>query len=149
MNFFKKPKLILSIVVIFVVLIQLSQTNKLPSVFQKIFDFINLFLVGPIFLLLFICLGVYGILIFYKNVLPNPTDAEMRAAVKLMIKLSKSGDDVLDRNSFWMDPNNMWAGNKMKLVSTFTTYMTHLLSLPRKTAMFKDFKPANRRLVVR
>ena len=85
MNFFKKPKLILSIVVIFVVLIQLSQTNKLPNVFQKIFDFINLFLVGPIFLLLFICLVIYGILIFYKNVLPNPTDAEMRA-IKRKIK---------------------------------------------------------------
>ncbi len=85
----------------------------------------------------------------FKNALCVSTDAEMRAAVKLMIKLSKSGDNVLDRNSFWMDPDNMWAGNKMKLVSTFTTYMTHLLSLPRKTAMFKDFKPANRRLVVR
>jgi len=96
MNFFKKPKLILSIVVIFVVLIQLSQTNKLPSVFQKIFDFINLFLVGPIFLLLFICLGVYGILIFYKNVLPNPTDAEMRAIkrkIKNKSKLDKSMND--------------------------------------------------------
>tara|TARA_B110000008_G_C16796499_1_gene494845 strand:- start:464 stop:877 length:414 start_codon:yes stop_codon:yes gene_type:complete len=96
MNFFKKPKLILSIVVIFVVLIQLSQTNKLPSVFQKIFDFINLFLVGPIFLLLFICLGVYGILIFYKNVLPNPTDAEMRAIkrkIKNKSKFDKSMND--------------------------------------------------------
>ena len=96
MNFFKKPKLILSIVVIFVVLIQLSQTNKLPSVFQKIFDFMNLFLVGPIFLLLFICLGVYGILIFYKNVLPNPTDAEMRAIkrkIKNKSKFDKSMND--------------------------------------------------------
>ena len=85
MNFFKKPKLILSIVVIFIVLIQLSQTNKLPNVFQKIFDFINLFLIGPIFLLLFICLVIYGILILYKNILPNPTDAEMRA-IKRKIK---------------------------------------------------------------
>ena len=95
MNFFKKPKLILSIVVIFVVLIQLSQTNKLPSVFQKIFDFINLFLVGPIFLLLFICLGVYGILIFYKNVLPNPTDAEMRA-IKRKIKNKSNFDKSMN-----------------------------------------------------
>jgi hypothetical protein len=85
----------------------------------------------------------------FKNALCVSTDAELKSAVKLMIKLSKTGNDVLDRNSFWMDPNNMWAGNKMKLVSTFTTYMTHLLSLPWKTAMFKDFKPANRRLVVR
>ena len=95
MNFFKKPKLILSIVVIFVVLIQLSQTNKLPSVFQKIFDFIDLFLVGPIFLLLFICLGVYGILIFYKNVLPNPTDAEMRA-IKRKIKNKSNFDKSMN-----------------------------------------------------
>jgi len=95
MNFFKKPKLILSIVLIFVVLIQLSQTNKLPSVFQKIFDFINLFLVGPIFLLLFICLGVYGILIFYKNVLPNPTDAEMRA-IKRKIKNKSNFDKSMN-----------------------------------------------------
>ena len=95
MNFFKKPKLILSIVVIFVVLIQLSQTNQLPSVFQKIFDFINLFLVGPIFLLLFICLGVYGILIFYKNVLPNPTDAEMRA-IKKKIKNKSNFDKSMN-----------------------------------------------------
>ena len=96
MNFFKKPKLILSIVVIFVVLIQLSQTNKLPSVFQKIFDFINLFLVGPIFLLLFICLGVYGILIFYKNVLPNPTDAEMRAIKRKIKNKSKFEKSIND-----------------------------------------------------
>ena len=95
MNFFKKPKLILSIVVIFVVLIQLSQTNKLPSVFQKIFDFINLFLIGPIFLLLLICLGVYGILIFYKNVLPNPTDAEMRA-IKRKIKNKSNFDKSMN-----------------------------------------------------
>ena len=95
MNFFRKPKLILSIVLIFVVLIQLSQTNKLPSVFQKIFDFINLFLVGPIFLLLFICLGVYGILIFYKNVLPNPTDAEMRA-IKKKIKNKSNFDKSMN-----------------------------------------------------
>ena len=95
MNFFKKPKLILLIVVIFVVLIQLSQTNKLPSVFQKIFDFIDLFLVGPIFLLLFICLGVYGILIFYKNVLPNPTDAEMRA-IKRKIKNKSNFDKSMN-----------------------------------------------------
>ena len=96
MNFFKKPKLILSIVVIFVVLIQLSQTNKLPSVFQKIFDFINLFLVGPIFLLLFICLGVYGILIFYKNVLPNPTDAEMEAIKRKIKKKSNFDKSMTD-----------------------------------------------------
>jgi len=95
MNFFKKPKLILSIIVVFVVLIQLSQTNKLPSVFQKIFDFIDLFLVGPIFLLLFICLGVYGILIFYKNVLPNPTDAEMRA-IKRKIKNKSNFDKSMN-----------------------------------------------------
>ena len=95
MNFFKKPKLILSIVVIFVVLIQLSQTNKLPNVFQKIFDFINLFLVGPIFLLLFICLVIYGILIFYKNVLPNPTDAEMRA-IKKKIKNKSNFDKSMN-----------------------------------------------------
>ena len=95
MNFFKKPKLILSIVVIFVVLIQLSQTNKLPNVFQKIFDFINLFLVGPIFLLLFICLVIYGILIFYKNVLPNPTDAEMRA-IKRKIKNKSNFDNSMN-----------------------------------------------------
>ena len=95
MNFFKKPKLILSIVVIFVVLIQLSQTNKLPNVFQKIFDFINLFLIGPIFLLLFICLVIYGILIFYKNVLPNPTDAEMRA-IKRKIKNKSNFDNSMN-----------------------------------------------------
>jgi len=95
MNFFKKPKLILSIIVVFVVLIQLSQTNKLPSVFQKIFDFIDLFLVGPIFLLLFICLGVYGILIFYKNILPNPTDAEMRA-IKKKIKNKSNFDKSMN-----------------------------------------------------
>ena len=95
MNFFKKPKLILSIIVVFVVLIQLSQTNKLPSVLQNIFDFINLFLVGPIFLLLFICLGVYGILIFYKNVLPNPTDAEMRA-IKRKIKNKSNFDKSMN-----------------------------------------------------
>ena len=95
MNFFKKPKLILSIIVVFVVLIQLSQTNKLPNVIQKIFDFINLFLVGPIFLLLFICLGVYGILIFYKNVLPNPTDAEMRA-IKRKIKNKSNFDKSMN-----------------------------------------------------
>ena len=95
MNFFKKPRLILSIVVIFVVLIQLSQTNKLPNVFQKIFDFINLFLVGPIFLLLFICLVIYGILIFYKNVLPNPTDAEMRA-IKKKIKNKSNFDKSMN-----------------------------------------------------
>ena len=96
MNFFKKPKLILSIVVIFVVLIQLSQTNKLPDVFQEIFDFINLFLVGPIFLLLFICLGVYGILIFYKNVLPNPTDAEMEAIKRKIKKKSNFDKSMTD-----------------------------------------------------
>ena len=95
MNFFKKPKLILSIIVVFVVLIQLSQTNQLPSVFQKIFDFIDLFLVGPIFLLLFICLGVYGILIFYKNILPNPTDAEMRA-IKKKIKNKSNFDKSMN-----------------------------------------------------
>ena len=99
MNFFRKPKLILSIVLIFVVLIQLSQTNKLPSIFQKIFDFINLFLVGPIFLLLFICLGVYGILIFYKNVLPNPTDAEMRAIKRKIKNKSKFDKSMNDREN--------------------------------------------------
>ena len=85
----------------------------------------------------------------FKNALCVTTDAKMKSAVKLMIKLSKSGDNVLNNNSFWKDPNNMWAGNKMKLVSTFTTYMTHLLSLPMKEAMFKGFSPARRRLVVR
>ena len=97
MNFFKKPKLILSIVVIFIVLIQLSQTNKLPNVFQKIFDFINLFLIGPIFLLLFICLVIYGILILYKNILPNPTDAEMRA-IERKIKKKTDNDKSLNNS---------------------------------------------------
>jgi len=40
-------------------------------------------------------LGVYGILIFYKNVLPNPTDAEMRA-IKRKIKNKSNFDKSMN-----------------------------------------------------
>jgi len=78
MNFIKRPKIIISVIIFSIILIHFSQTNKIPPTVQKILDLMSL-MIGPIFLLFIICLGVYGILIFYKNILPNISDAEMSA----------------------------------------------------------------------
>ena len=85
MNFIKRPKIAISIIILFIILIHFSQTNKIPPVAQKVLDLMSL-MIGPIFLFLTICLGIYGILIFYKNILPNISDAEMRAIQKNKIK---------------------------------------------------------------
>ena len=78
MNFIKRPKIAISIIILFIILIHFSQTNKIPPVAQKVLDLMSL-MIGPVLGFLTICLGIYGILIFYKNILPNISDAEMRA----------------------------------------------------------------------
>ena len=89
MNFIKRPKIAISIIILFIILIHFSQTNKIPPVAQKVLDLMSL-MIGPIFLFLTICLGIYGILIFYKNILPNISDAEMRA-------IQKKQDQIKDK----------------------------------------------------
>ena len=93
MNFIKRPKIAISIIILFIILIHFSQTNKIPPVAQKVLDLMSL-MIGPIFLFLTICLGIYGILIFYKNILPNISDAEMRAIQRKLKKKQNTSRSI-------------------------------------------------------
>jgi len=97
MNFIKRPKIAISIIILFIILIHFSQTNKIPPVAQKVLDLMSL-MIGPIFLFLTICLGIYGILIFYKNILPNISDAEMRAIQRKLKKKQNTSRSIKANN---------------------------------------------------